>query len=158
VEVRRSVDREFTPARSLLSRFEIVYIMADERDVIAVRARQRNEDVFLFPLRLGPERVRVLLVDILKRLNELAVAPDYYRTVRGNCTTSLVRHFQTVADEPIQFSLRLVLNGFLPALIHDRGLLAQSGPIDQIKDRHAVSAIARAAPDDAGFSRAIRAM
>jgi hypothetical protein len=92
----------------------------------------------------------------MERVNSLVSRPEFYRTVRDNCTTSLVRHFQVVADTPIRFSLNLLLNGFLPALIYDRGLLPQDAPLEKVKQRYAISAKARAARDDAEFSHAIR--
>ena len=156
VEVRRTVGVHYSPLRSLYKRFEIVYVIADERDVIGVRARHRDEDVYLFPLRPTPEKVRVLFMDVMERVNTLATQPDFYRTVRGNCTTSLIRHFQVVAETPIRFSLNLLLNGFLPALIYDRGLLPRDAPLESVKQRYAVSAKARAVGDDANFSRTIR--
>ncbi len=156
VEVRRTVGDRYSPLRSLYKRFELVYVVADERDVIGVRACHRGEDVYLFPLRTTPEMARVLFVDVMERVNTLVSHPDFYRTVRGNCTTSLVRHFQVVAETPIRFSLNLLLNGFLPALIYDRGLLPRDAPLESVKQRYAVSAKARAVGDDANFSRTIR--
>jgi hypothetical protein len=61
-----------------------------------------------------------------------------------------------VADTPIRFSLKLLLNGFLPALIYDRGLLPQDAPLEDVKQRYDISAKARAVEDDADFSLAIR--
>jgi len=156
VEVRRTAGERYSTVRSLYKRFEIVYVIADERDVIGVRTCHRRQDVYLFPLRPTPEKVRALFIDVMERVNTLVSQPDFYRTVRGNCTTSLVRHFQVVAETPIRFSLKLVLNGFLPALIYDRGLLPQDAPLENVKQRYAVSAKARAVKDDADFSRAIR--
>lgn len=156
VEVRRTAGEHYSTLRSLYTRFEIVYVVADERDVIGVRACHRDEDVYLFPLRATPDKVRILFVDVMERVNSLVTRPDFYRTVRGNCTTSLVRHFQVVAETPIRFSLNLLFNGFLPALIYDRGLLPHDAPLETVKRRYAVSAKARAAGGDTDFSRAIR--
>jgi hypothetical protein len=115
------------------------------------------EDTYLFPLDRPPARVRDLLLDILQRVNSLAQRPDHYRTIRDNCMTSLVGHMNRVSETPIPFSFKLLLNGYLPELAYERGQLPQDAPLEVVKQRYAISAVARGSAVDAGFSQRIRA-
>ncbi len=90
VETRKEIGETYDPLRSFFKQFELIYIIADERDLIAVRTNYRHEDTYLFPFDYEVDEIRALLLDILDATNRLAHTPDHYRTIRDNCTTSLI--------------------------------------------------------------------
>jgi hypothetical protein len=157
VETRKEIGEEYDPLGFFFKRFELIYVLGDERDLIALRTSIRREDTYLFPRDLPPARVRALLLDILQRVNSLARKPEHYRTVRDNCMTSLVGHMNTVYETPIPFSFKLVVNGYMPELAYERGQLPQDAPFDVVKQRYAISTAARDSSADAEFSKRIRA-
>ena len=157
VETRKEIGETYAPIRSFFKQFELVYILGDERDLVALRTNHRREDVYLFPTREDPARIRALLLDILERANSLARRPEYYRTIRDNCTTSLLGHIDRVADEPTPFSLALILNGYMPEQAYQRGRFESDAPFAEVKQQYAISARAQALPSLDDFSRQIRA-
>ena len=86
VETRMESGEQYGALRSFFKQYELIYILADERDVVALRTNHRDEDVYIFPLPIKPIQRRELLVEILTRANELGREPDFYRTIGANCT------------------------------------------------------------------------
>ncbi|MCP3902392.1 MAG: DUF4105 domain-containing protein [Planctomycetes bacterium] len=157
VEVRKEMGEAYSPIASFFKKFELAYIFADERDLVALRSNHRNEDLYLFPSPLPPEKVRALLLDILARANSLADTPEFYGTIKDNCTTSLVKHINKVRDEPIPFSIDLLLNGHIPEMAWRQGKIGDKDtPFEIVKERYAISARAQAYGDGPEFSRRIR--
>jgi len=153
---RPEADEGYAPVRSFFKAFELVYTFADERDLIALRTDYRGEDVYLFPLPLSQEQRRELFLDVLRRANELAEKPEFYRTISDNCTTALVKHLDHVRDRPIRCSIELLLNGYIPRLAYERGDLPTDAPLEVVMQRHAISAKAQAAGVGPDFSQRIR--
>jgi len=157
VEARSETNKEYSPIASFFKKFELIYIFADERDLVALRTNHRKEDVYLFPSPLPPDRVRRLLDDILVRSNSLADTPEFYGTLKDNCTTSLVKHINTVRDEPIPFNIDLLLNGHIPEMAWRRGNIGDKDtPFEIVQQQFAVSARAQAYGDGPEFSKRIR--
>lgn len=157
VEVRKETHEVYSPIASFFKKFELIYIFGDERDLVALRTNHRQEDVYLFPSTLPPEKVRILLMDILTRVNSLADTPEFYGTIKDNCTTSLVGHINEVRDEPIRFSIELLLNGHIPEMAWSRGKIGdRDTPFETVKSRYAISARAQAYGDGPDYSQQIR--
>jgi hypothetical protein len=156
IEPRKETHEQYAPIGSFFKMFEIIYILGDERDLMALRTNFRGDDTYLFPSSWPPEKVRALLLDILDRVNSLADRPEHYRTVRDNCMTSLLTHIDRVRGERIPFSFKLLFNGYTPQLAYERGDLPADVPFAEVMQRYAINAKARAAPVDAGYSARIR--
>jgi hypothetical protein len=157
MEARKQVRQTYSPVGSFFKQFGLITILGDERDLIALRTNFRHEDTYLFPTDAEPPAVRALLLDIIDRANSLARQPEFYRTIRDNCTTSLVHQIDRVTHRPVPFSFKLICNGYIPEMLYERGQLPHDAPIDVVKQRYAISAVARAGPVDEMFSQRIRA-
>ena len=62
VELRRERGETFSPVLGLLRQYELAYVIADERDVIGLRANHRKDDVFLYPVNTGKDAARRMFV------------------------------------------------------------------------------------------------
>ena len=156
VETRKEMGETYDPLRSFFKQFELIYILGDERDVLALRSNHRLEDMYIFPVDWSPAKRRALLVDVLERADELGREPTYYATLEANCTTSLLAHIERV-DKPVPFSIGLLLNGYIPELAYERGNLPNDAPFEEVMQRYAVSERAVAGGDGEGYSSRIRA-
>jgi hypothetical protein len=89
-EVRREPGEEYGVWTGMLGKFELMPLVADERDVFGLRANYRQDDVYLYPLRLdADERERVFLA-ALDAIETRREAPAFYHTLTANCTTTMV--------------------------------------------------------------------
>jgi hypothetical protein len=123
VEVRKEQGEKYESLKGFFRNYELIYVIADERDSVQLSANVLKDDVFMYRGRATPEQARALLVDILHRTNKLAVEPEFYHTLSNNCTTNLARHVNSVTPGRIPFSLGVLLPGLSDRLAYDLGLL-----------------------------------
>ena len=156
VEIRKEVGEEYAVWKGSARQYELMYVLADERDVVGVRANHRGENVYLYHTTATPEQARRLLVDVLGRTNELAVRPEFYDTFANNCTTNIARHINRIAPNRIRYDYRLLLPGYSDKLAYDEGLIESHGTFEETKAQAYVTprAIMHAGRDD--FSELIR--
>lgn len=156
VEARKEVGETYSPLGGLLRRYELMYVIGTEQDLIGLRVFRYDGDVYVYPIRATKEAIRSLFVDMLKRANELASRPEFYGTLRNNCTTNILEHVNRLAPRRIRFGPRVLLPGYSDALAHDLGLLDTELPLDAARDAFRVNDRVREHIDSATFSRAIR--
>jgi hypothetical protein len=155
IETRKEKGEEYSALLGFFRQYELYYVVADERDVIGVRAGPRREDVHLYRLRGSPALARALLLDYLRELNRLARAPEWYNALTHNCTTTIRHHVQAVSAGR-RFDWRILANGYLDELGYERGQINTSLPFPELRRRSDITARARGAANSADFSRLIR--
>tara|TARA_B100001059_G_scaffold142917_1_gene142874 strand:+ start:585 stop:1628 length:1044 start_codon:yes stop_codon:yes gene_type:complete len=157
VETRMESGEQYGALRSFFKQYELIYILADERDVVALRTNHRGEDVYIFPLSIEPIERRELLVEILTRANELGQKPDFYRTIGANCTTTLLKDLGQVRGDHSPWRIEVLLNGRMPRMAYDRGQLPTDAPYEEVISRYRVNDRAVEGGTGPGFSERIRA-
>jgi hypothetical protein len=75
VEIRKEQGEAYAAWKGSARQYELMYVLADERDVINVRVNHRGEQVYVYRSNAEPETVHELFVDILNRTNKLAREP-----------------------------------------------------------------------------------
>ena len=155
IETRKEKGEEYSALLGFFRQFELYYVVADERDVIGVRAGPRKEDLHLYRLRGSPAFARALLLDYLGEVNQLDRAPRWYNALTHNCTTQIRHHVDQIAPGN-PFDWRILANGYLDRLGYERGQINTSMPFEEVKRRSDITARARAADDREDFSKLIR--
>lgn len=158
VEVRLENGEKYDAARGLLGEYELVYVIADERELILARTEHRNCDVYLYRTTATPEMARKLFTDMLKRANQLREHPEFYDTLSNNCTTNIVEHINKIAPGRVPYDYRVLLPGYADELGYELGLLDNSVPFAELKKRSLINEIAHRFKDEKGaeFSAKIR--
>ncbi|HEY0304661.1 MAG TPA: DUF4105 domain-containing protein [Longimicrobiales bacterium] len=155
VEARKERNESYSILKGILKRYEIMYVVGDERDLIRLRVA-RGDDVYLYPIRTTPAKARALFVQMMERANALATHPEFYNTLTNNCTTNILAHANSVATKKIPYGREVLLPGYADELARELGLIATDLPIEQARRRFRINERARAAFDDASFSTRIR--
>jgi hypothetical protein len=156
IEIRRREGQEFSPVAGFFRNYELVYVLADERDVIRLRTNVRHERVFLYRLRTPPEAVRRLFLEYLHDANVLAERPAFYNTLTANCTT-LIRVNAIAAGGTVPWSWKMLLSGHSPEFLYNQGMVDTRLPFDELRRRSSINRAAQAADADPQFSQRIRA-
>ena len=156
VEVRLEKGESYNATVGLLGQFELMYVVADERDLLPVRPEYRNVDVLLYRTTATPEQSKKLFLDVMQRVNQLHDHPEFYDTPRNNCTTNIVRHINKLAPERIPYDYRVLLPGYADSLAYELGLIDNSLPFDEVRRRAVISDRILAHKADARFSQLIR--
>ena len=160
IETRKEAGEPYSTLLGFFRRYELVYVVADERDLIGVRTNVRAdppEDVYVYHVDMAPEAARRLLLEYVRDMNELRDRPQFYNTATTNCTTMVL--INNRVNGPVSLlNWKILLSGYLPQLVYERGRLDQTLPFAELKRRSRVNDAARAAGLDApDFSLRIRA-
>jgi hypothetical protein len=159
VEVRKTRSKAYATLPGFFRQYELVYVVADERDVVRVRTNYRKsppEDVYIFRTLGSGENGRRIFLDYMRDINELREHPRFYNTATTNCTTLILTHAAANPD-PIPYSWKILFSGYAPEYAYERGRLDRSLPFDELQRRAHVNAVAQAADQAPDFSRRIRA-
>jgi len=156
VEIRKEVGEKYATWKGSARQYELMYVLADERDVVQVRANNRGEDVYCYHTTATPEQARQLLVDVLGRTNELASRPEFYNTITNNCTTNIAQHINRIAPRRLRYDYRILLPGYSAKLAYDEGLIQRQGSFEETKSHAAISTKATLFAGREDFSEWIR--
>lgn len=156
VEIRKEKGESFSPWKGLFRRYEIVYVVADERDVIKLRSNYRKDEVFLYPVNTSKENMRKLFVSMLTRANKLATEPEFYNTLTNTCTTNLVSHVNEIVPGRIPLDYKILMPAYSDELAQEIGLVDDTISIGELRTKHRINDKALLFADDPLFSQKIR--
>lgn len=156
VEARREAGEKYGVLKGLLRKFELIYVIGDERDMILRRAVYDGTDVFLYPIKADRAGVRQMLTGMLRRANQLHEVPEFYNTITNNCTINLVRHVNEIVPGKVPASWRVIMPGYSDEVALSLGLIDSVLPLPAARDHFRINERAKAAADSADFSRLIR--
>jgi Domain of unknown function (DUF4105) len=157
IETRKARGQSYSTIAGFFKQYELVYVVADERDVIRVRTtfRRPQEDVYVYRLQVPRENIRRVFLDYVKAMNELRDRPQFYNTLTTNCTTTVLLHSRVNPESP-PLSWKILLSGYVPLDAYERGKLDTTLPFAELERRALVNARAHAADGDPAFSQRIR--
>lgn len=156
VEIRKEKGESFSPWKGLWRNFELMYVIADERDVIKLRSNYRNDRVYLYPMKTTSERKRKLFLEMLGRANKLAAQPEFYNTLTNTCTTNIVRHVNSIKSGRVPFNIAILFPEYSDRFAYDLGLIDTKLPWEAVRAHFTINDKASAYADDPRFSVRIR--
>lgn len=156
VETRKQRNEDYNPVKGAFNQYELMYVVADERDVIQFRTNYNNEDVYLYHTVATPQDARALLTDVLGRVNQIAVEPEFYNTLTNNCESNIVRHVNRIRPHRIRADYRLLLPGYSDELAYDEGLIERHGTYKETREQAYVNPAAQRYAGRDDFSEMIR--
>lgn len=155
IETRKTVGQQYSAVEGLYRRYTLIYIVADERDVIRLRSNYRREDVYLYHTLVSPEQARQRFREYINTVNILHESPRWYNAVTSNCTTSI--RTQRAVEKRAPWDWRILFNGKIDEMLYQDHVIVTGGlPFTELKQRSLINERARAADKDADFSRVIR--
>jgi hypothetical protein len=155
IETRKEKGEQYSAVRGFFRQYELYYVVADERDVIGVRAAHRGEQVSLYRLAVPPAVARRLLVAYLQEADRLAHQPEWYNAFSHNCTTT-IRLLVLKIGVAQPWDWRILVNGYLPDMFYERKSINTSLPLPEMLAASDVTARAKAAAGAPDFSARIR--
>jgi hypothetical protein len=158
IEARYKVGQMYSAVLGFFRQYELIFIPADERDVIRLRTNYRkDENVYLYRTRAQPETARAIFLIYVDYLNKLRTQPEWYNALTRNCTTTLDSQIAKDMPNPQPWNYQFVLNGTLDELLYERGRLVTGGlPFPELKWREHINPAAKAANQSPDFSALIR--
>ena len=158
IEARYKAGQTYSSVLGFFRQYELIFIAADERDVIRLRTNfRKDEEVYMYRTNITPEIARKLFSTYVTRLNRLRDHPEWYNALTRNCTTTLDHEISQDLPNPKPWTYRLLLNGTLDQLLYERGRLVTAGlPFPELKEREHINPYAHTIGQAPDFSTLIR--
>ncbi|MEN9621701.1 MAG: hypothetical protein RLZZ67_135 [Candidatus Parcubacteria bacterium] len=156
VEIRKEKGENFSATKGFLRQYELAYVIADEHDVIGLRANYRRDQVFLYPIKADKAGMKSLFLDMLARADKLQQKPEFYNTLTSTCTTNIVSHVNKLVPDRIPYDLRILLPGYSDRYAYELGLINTDLPFEEARTRFNINARAEKYADSPQFSKMIR--
>ncbi|WP_066981862.1 Lnb N-terminal periplasmic domain-containing protein [Methylomonas lenta] len=159
IETRKQNNEEYSTIKGFFRQYELIYIVADERDVIRLRTNYRHnppEDGYLYKGLGSQVNAQRLFLEYVKQINELHDKPTFYNTLLDNCTIAI--WFRTmVNNEHLPFSWKILVSGYLPEYLYESKRIEQQKSFAELQQQAHINQRAQAADKSADFSKQIRA-
>ena len=156
VEARRRFGQSYGILNGILGAFPLMYVIADERDIIGQRTEVRGDDVFLYRSNATPDQVRLFFRCIMGRAKKLAESPEKYNTIYNNCFTNIRYHINRIWSKRIPWNWRVLINGHTDYLAYNLGLLQSNESFESTHDHANITAKAKGQWRRDDFSELIR--
>jgi Domain of unknown function (DUF4105) len=160
VETRPEKGEAYSAIGGMFKQYEVIYVIADERDVVQLRTSFRKEDVYLYPMRFPREAARAMFEQLLREAAALVERPRFYQVLRHNCTTTWVTFAEQATGRRVPFDSRLLLNGYFDQLMYERERLVADAshglPYPEMRRQHQITDVAQRYRGDPEFSRKVR--
>ena len=155
VETRKEVGEAYSTIKGFFRQYELMYVIADERDLIGLRTNYRGEQVYLYRLNESADLVRMIFLDYLREVNSLVDRPEWYNALTGNCMTSF-RIQKAPYNPDARLDWRLIVNGFVDEMLYERKAVDTSLPFPELKKRSFINERAHGLDKSPDFSKLIR--
>ncbi|MFP4347925.1 MAG: DUF4105 domain-containing protein [Desulfococcaceae bacterium] len=134
IEARQEMGETYSPIQGMLRRYELIYVIGDERDIIGLRTHIRQERVYLYPLTLSVETARILFADMLRIADGIRLTPRFYHTITDNCTVGIIRHARQISAFRRFFDYRVLLPGYSDRLGYAYRFIPDDLPLAKLRE------------------------
>lgn len=158
IEARKEKNEGYSTIKGFFRQYELMYIVADERDIIRLRTNYRKdpvEEVYLYSLKGAQEAPKRLFLDYFKDINALNEKPTFYNTLIENCTTTIWLHARANPNS-VPFSWKILLSGYVPEYLYEQGRLEDGLTFSELQQLAHINNLAHQADQAADFSERIR--
>lgn len=156
VEIRKEKGESYSPINGLFKRYELMYVLGDENDLIKLRAVYRNDTVFLYPINTTKEKMQLVFLDMLARTNNLQNNPEFYNTLTNTCTTNLVNHVNKISPHRVPFNLKVIFPAYSDELAYNLGLINTTLSFEHAREKFKINDRAKKYENYSDFSLKIR--
>lgn len=154
-ETRREVGEEFSPLLGLMRKFEIIYVVGSERDIIGLRTDIRKERVHLYPISATPEKSRELFLLLANDINSIYAEPVFYNTLFNNCTNAITRRAEDISEINFPLTHKAILPGYMDEVLYELELIPTEKSFEENKKHHLIDNN-KVNRNDADYSSEIR--
>ena len=156
IEVRKEKGERYGIIPGFYRQFELFYQINSERDALSLRATQPDSSLYVFPVRANPEFIRKLFLDMVREAHSLNQHPEFYHSLRANCTTKLFDHVNMKMDTPLGYRREILMPAQAGKLLHELGWMDTELSYPEARRRFRLAEKVRKFAGDPDFSVKIR--
>lgn len=143
VEARREIQEQYSLVAGALRQYELIYVFGDEKDLLTLRALVRGSALHLYPIKADTDFIVTLFKNLAMSANALHDKPQFYRTLRDNCTSTLVEHIDRHYQQKIGLRAETIFPAKAGELLHELGHMDTHLPYGQAYEASRIDHIVR---------------
>ncbi|GEM_PF-421980 len=156
IEIRKEKGESFSALKGVFKRYELMYVIGDEQDLVKLRAVYRNDTVYVYPIETRKEKIQALFLNMMERTNKLKEKPEFYNTIKNTCTTNLMKHVNTISPDRLPFTWKVLAPGYSDEVVYKLGLIKTNLSFEETREKYKINEKAQKYKDDPDFSTKIR--
>jgi hypothetical protein len=156
IEMRKERGQEVSPTGTVFQQYGLIYVAADERDVLQKSVLYDQSEVYLYRSSFTPRESRALFKDVMRRINKLASKPEFYDGMTNNCATNIRNHINRVQPNLIPEGYGILQSVWSDRLAYDLALIEHRGSFEETRAHSKVNYRVCLYRDDPEFSSRIR--
>lgn len=160
IEARKEAGEGYSTIKGFFRQYELIYIVADERDLIGLRTHYRQdppEHVYRYRPKGPKENIKRLFLEYIDNINALYESPAFYNTLLANCTSIIWLHTR-VNPEHLPFSWKILLSGYVPEYLYESGRLNRKVSFDGLIRQAYINPLVEGLEITESYSRSIRSL
>jgi hypothetical protein len=126
-EIRREKDEKYSPLNGLFKNYEMMIVLGTEIDLVGVRIFDHKDPINFYPLNISQENSKKLLLNLMKKCQEIQKEPEHYHTFTNNCATLIHDQLYKIYGVDYSYDLRLLFPGYLDEIGVVENLIIKSG-------------------------------
>lgn len=139
-EAGRAMNDWFSFYRCFTKSYPLIYVIADEYDVLRSRTNVFRYDTYMYPIDLTTTQTKALFSSIVDRVNALRTRPEKYHLIKNSCISELYRHFNNVLGEAhIPAGLGTIFPAWLDLFAHRRRFFAAKCKWWSLRYKHRIN-------------------
>jgi hypothetical protein len=123
VEARREKNETYNLVAGAFRQFEMIYLFGSEDDLSVLRAVHRGARLYIYPVKAERQFIVELFKGLASSADQLHLKPVFYRSIRDNCTTTLVKHFERQQGKKIGLRLETLFPAMTGKLLYRMGFM-----------------------------------
>jgi hypothetical protein len=156
IEARKEKWESYHPFRWLLNQYELMYVIADEQDLITLRTQVRWDPVYRYELTTTPLVAQELLLSLLTTTDEISQKAEFYNTITDNCTSVLWKHVNSISPWTFGLHYSLWLTWLSDYYLFRKWYINTTSTKEQLRADHRINEIVDWIVGEEEFSRLLR--
>lgn len=155
-EIRKQKGESFSAGKGLLRQYELMYVVADERDAVKLRSNYRKDKVYMYPVIASTEKMRSVFLSMVEDINVLKEKPEFYNTLTNNCTTNIAKHINKASPGRVSWNLTFLLPENSDRYAYEQGLIDNTISFEDLRTKYYINDLAEKYAESPDFSLKIR--
>ena len=155
-EVRKEEGEVFSLFSGLYKQFELIYQVNGERDALTLRGCQDGTQLYIFPIKASKGFMKSLFVSLAKKAGNLTDEPEFYHSLRANCTTELFEHIKKNFEGDISYGKGVLFPAQAGKVLHEMGWMDTELDYEAALEKFRSGMRVRKYADHPDFSKKIR--
>ena len=157
VETRKEKGEDYSLVAGALRQLELIYVFGSEQDLLTLRAVHRKANIHLYPVKAEADFIISLFQDLAQSANALHHNPQFYRTLRDNCTTTLVKHIDRHYEEKIGMRMEIIFPAKAGELLYEFNRMDTHLSYEQAHEVSRIDHLVKQYADEENFSSLLHA-